>query len=389
MTGLPSATLHPSQKLLASPRTKDGGLVYEGLPMRSSTAFIGSWFLCMKHVADILNVSSVAGFKRKCPTIAAQMDAANAHAKDLGAANGRDVNWQSPLERSMAKMQSLLAKQVAAKQRDKLLSEFVAAGTEESIAAAADVRSFGGPGAGAFLLPQPPDSKAKAFPDQHLKVILRDRLLLPVCPPGSTCHHRKADGTLCGALLDARGKHAVKCKAQGLNEQRHNNMRDWEADAWKECTCMPTSTEQHVPRWDVTRIDPQTGQPYVEEARLDVASSDPSTGAPIFMDTVVYCCHTADRSRLLSRARHDGKAAADAAAAKRRRYPDAGTSLIPLPFEAGGRPGTDTVNFVRRCSAMYSESHGGDKSVYSRLWHDASATLQIANAELIISAVGK
>ena len=33
-------------------------------------------------------------------------------------------------------------------------------------------------------------------------------------------------------------------------------MRDWEADAWKECTCMPTSTEQHVPRWDVTRIDP-------------------------------------------------------------------------------------------------------------------------------------
>ena len=74
---------------------------------------------------------------------------------------------------------------------------------------------------------------------------------------------------------------------------------------------MPTSTEQHVPRWDVTRIDPQTGQPYVEEARLDVASSDPSTGAPIFMDTVVYCCHTTDRGRLLSRARHDGKAAAD------------------------------------------------------------------------------
>ena len=126
---------------------------------------------------------------------------------------------------------------------------------------------------------------------------------------------------------------------------------------------MPTSSEQHVPRWDVTRINPQTEQPYVEEARLDVASSDPSTGAAIFMDTVVYCCHTTDRSRLRSRACHDGKAAADAAAAKRRRYPDAGTSLIPLPFEAGGRPGIDTVNFVRRCGAMRFESHDGDKSI--------------------------
>ena len=44
VTGLPSAQLHPSKKLLASLRTKDGGLAYGGLPMRSSTAFIGSWF---------------------------------------------------------------------------------------------------------------------------------------------------------------------------------------------------------------------------------------------------------------------------------------------------------------------------------------------------------
>ena len=147
---------------------------------------------------------------------------------------------------------------------------------------------------------------------------------------------------------------------------------------------MHAYNEQHVPRWGVTRINPETEQPYVEEAGLDVASSGPSTGAAIFMDAVVYCCHTTDCSRLRSRACHDA-----AAAAKKRRCPDAGTSLIPLPFEAGGRPGTDTVNFVRCCGAMYSESHDGNKSIYSRLWHDASATLQIANAELIISAVGK
>ena len=56
-------------KMAASPME-----VYQCVRPRPSLAD-GSF--CMKHVADILNVSSVAGFKRKCPTVAAQMDAAN------------------------------------------------------------------------------------------------------------------------------------------------------------------------------------------------------------------------------------------------------------------------------------------------------------------------
>ena len=94
-----------------------------------------------------------------------------------------------------------------------------------------------------------------------------------------------------------------------------------------------------------------------------------------------------------SRARRDGAAAADAAAAKRRRYWLAGPSLVPLPFEAGGRPGEDTIGFVRRCGAAWAAQHGEDgvekKLVTGQLWQQVSTLLQLGNAEMILSANGR
>ena len=89
-----------------------------------------------------------------------------------------------------------------------------------------------------------------------------------------------------------------------------------------------------------------------------------------------------------ARARHDGRTAADAAADKRRRCSDAGPSLVPLALEAGGRPGEDLVNFVRRCGAAWAATHDDDLSAYARLWHECSTTLQRANAELVLAALG-
>ena len=155
-------------------------------------------------------------------------------------------------------------------------------------AEAADVHSNGGPGAGAYLLPTPEGSNALAQPDSHFRINLRDRLLMPVCPEGATCRHRRADGTLCGLPLDSRGKHAIKCAVQGLKIKQHDKIRDWSAKTWEECSCMPTKTEQRVPEWD--RVNPRTGR--TEEAILDFASADPATGSPLFFDTVVYTAHS-------------------------------------------------------------------------------------------------
>ena len=88
-----------------------------------------------------------------------------------------------------------------------------------------------------------------------------------------------------------------------------------------------------------------------EEAVLDVVTTDPSTGQVVFVDVTVTTACPDDAARLRSRARHDGRGAADAAADKRRRYDRAGANLVPMAFEDGGRPAEETVAFVRRCGA--------------------------------------
>ena len=107
--------------------------------------------------------------------------------------------------------------------------------------------------------------------------------------------------------------------------------------------CLPATTEQRVPQWD--QVNPVSGR--TEEAKLDIATSEPLTGAPLYFDFVVYTAHSDNQARLRALARNDGKAAADAAAEKRRRYEAAGPSLTPLPLEAGGRPGEDTIHWIR------------------------------------------
>ncbi len=107
---------------------------------------------------------------------------------------------------------------------------------------------------------------------------------------------------------------------------------------------------------------------------MDVVSSDARTGRPWFGDFVVKEAFSTDAATLRSRARRDGAAAADAAGEKRRRYALAGPALVPLPFEAGGRPGEDTIGFVRRCGAAWAAQHeeeGAEKKlVTGRLWQE-------------------
>ena len=148
--------------------------------------------------------------------------------------------------------------------------------------------------------------------------------------------------------------------------------------------CASPRSSQHVPQWDT--ISRRTGNTI--EARLDVATSDPSTGEALYLDVCVWTASCNDPNTLRTRALHDGRAAADAAADKRRRYARAGPALIPLALEAGGRPGEDLVNFVRRCGAAWAATHDGDLSAYSRLWYECSTTLQRGNAELILAAIG-
>ena len=318
------------------------------------------------------------GFSNKCPTIAAEIARAEAALRAAGGNGGRPLHWLRYFQDSAPKQQGLWSKELSKECHKGLLGSL-------SEPDAADARSHGGPGASTFLLPT--TDGVMPMPDRHFCVALRDRLLLPVCREGDRCQHRRPDGRLCGAHLDARGHHARKCGIGGGLEGRHNGVRDWCAAACKACLATPTVAEQRVPEWD--RVNATTGE--LEQAVLDVVTHDPRTGAPIYVDAVVKCAHTDDPGRLRARARNNGRAAADAAAGKRRRYAAAGANLVPLAFEDGGRPAAETVSFIRLLGAVRREAEGGSNEWggTARLWQECSTVLQLGNAELVLSANGR
>ena len=141
-------------------------------------------------------------------------------------------------------------------------------------------------------------------------------------------------------------------------------------------------TEQRVTAWD--RVNPRNG--LLEEARLDVATRDAASGRKIFVDARVPCAHSGYEPRQRARAGRDGVAAVDAVRGKRRRYPPSGGELVPLVFEAGGRPAEETVAFVRSWGL---EMDAAERSKVIRYaWQQYSTVLQSGNAEMILSANG-
>ena len=142
---------------------------------------------------------------------------------------------------------------------------------------------------------------------------------------------------------------------------------------------MPALTEQHVPEWD--RVNPRTG--VLEEARLDVATRDAITGHQIYIDVSVTCAHSSTALRQRARFNHDGLAAVNAADSKRERYPPAGGELVPLIFEAAGRPGAETVALVRSWGHDLEPAQKTETIRYA--WQQLSTLLQTGNAEVLLA----
>ena len=247
-----------------------------------------------------------------------------------------------------------------------------------------DFRSAGGPGAGGFLeVPVDREGETpKVMPNSHFTLMLRDRLRLPVCPPGAQCRHRKQDGTFCNEPLDERGKHALKCPAGPTRTARHNGIRDFTAGYHSRVTGLTAVKEQRVTAWD--RTNPRTG--IHEEAVLDVATRDNITGGVIYLDATVTCAHSGSEPRQRARANKDGLAASNAVDDKRERYPPSGGELVPLAFETGGRPGQETVAFVR--SWAHGAEPGERTEIIRYAWQQLSVGLQTGNAEMILAALG-
>ena len=98
------------------------------------------------------------------------------------------------------------------------------------------------------------------------------------------------------------------------------------------------------------------------------------------------CAPSGFEPRQRARAKKYGVAAADAVRGKRTRYPPEGGELVPLIFEAGGRPAEETVAYVR---SLGLELDSAERTQVMRLaWQQYSNVLQAGNAAMILSAVG-
>ena len=119
---------------------------------------------------------------------------------------------------------------------------------------------------------------------------------------------------------------------------------------------------------------------------MDIATRDAITGQTVFIDATVTCAHSGSEPRQRARSNKDGLAVSNAVDDKRVRYPASGGELIPLGFEAAGRPSEETIAYVR------SLGFGADPEERTNLirfaWQQLSTTLQTGNAEMLLGAVG-
>jgi len=165
-------------------------------------------------------------------------------------------------------------------------------------------------------------------------------------------------------------------------EARHDALRDFTASFHPKVTGYAAVKEQRVVAWD--RVNPRTG--LLEEARLDVCTRDAATGRTVYVDTMVTCAHSGYAPRQQARAGKDGVAAADGVRSKRIRYPPQHGELVPLVFEAAGRPAEETVAFVRSWGLDLDEAERA--RVIRHAWQQYSTVLQSGNAEMVLSATG-
>ena len=287
------------------------------------------------------------------------------------------IDWVGCLVESKPKMQGEWSRKLKEKGRDKLLRDL---GEDDQV----DLRTAGGSGAGGFLeIPVQREGETPAvMPDKHFTLMLRDRLRLQVCPAGARCKHRGKDGNLCNEPLDPRGRHAKKCEVGRARTGRHDGMRDFCAGYHQRVTGYVAITEQKVSAWD--RVNPRTGA--LEEAKLDVATRDSASGRPVYVDVTVTCAHSGNAPRQRARSNKDGLAASNAVDDKRERYPPAGGELVPLAFEAGGRPADETVAFVRSWGHGLAPAERTEVIRYA--WQQFSTIMQTGNAEMLLSAIG-
>ena len=333
------------------------GLGFQSVALTSPAAQAASWHACLPHALRRLNLQgtsaliSVSPWAQRCLPQATQV---------LRAALGDDTAFVG--DDAIVASQHMLASAPLAAAALRVSEE---AAADPHTAAA--MRSAGGPGASGWLqvLVEP----SHHMTDAQCIIALRARLHMDLPQCSGRCQHQRPDGSICGAELDAKGKHARSCAVGGWLVRRHDNGCAALA-AW--CEDMGCTVHREV-------VFPNS-TPDRPEARMDLVIHAPHLSEPVHVDVTIVSA-LAQEAMLAGAARRDGAAAGVAARRKRAKYPHC--NVLPFVVEDHGRFGEEALALVRSLAPVDNTKRS---PAIRRLYQTLGSVLQRHAADSVVSA---
>jgi hypothetical protein len=326
---------------------KLGGLGLPRLSTLADAAYLGSLAQTLSRAAGAHGIATADRLQTAATALAESASAASQrlHARGVQKAPG----LQELLDASRKGTQKTLTDEAAHAAHNGLLDKLPA---DQQ----AWLRSCGGPGAGAYLLP--PRTSQDRFDNTCFRVATQLRLrALDLPAPYAT------------VLGETKGGGAGK---------RHDGVRD-DLAAWLRVhTPAAVRTEQVIP--ELADTGPN-GAP--REARLDVIAYD-NAGTRILVDVAVTHPVSVDAARLARAALTNGAAARIREGTKRERYRTA-QNLVPFVIETGGRVG----EAARALACRLAPTAPTERSAaIADLWQTVSVTVQKHNAIMLLARAG-
>ena len=247
----------------------------------------------------------------------------------------------------------------------------------------ADFRTAGGPGAGAFLLyPVDPECELE---DPLWATTARRRLGLDRPEAAASehavlathCNNKDAQGTLCGAFLDAKGRHAASCACAGGRLRKHGRLARAVAGLARRWDDVDPSLEQRIPELDYQKADGT-----VKHAIMDVVV--PHISGRELIDVTVRQGAAGSTTARRAASRRDGFPSRTAEQKKHSRYPT--PELVAFAVEGCGRLGGEARAWLKK--GAYSQLGDVQVAELTRAHRIISAAVQGETARALRAAAG-
>ena len=235
----------------------------------------------------------------------------------------------------------------------------------------------GGLGTGSFWSAIP-DRPVLRWPDAHWRVGTRYRLRLDLAPACACCCIPRADGTPCGAPLNASGAHLMLCKAGPARLRPHRALAR-RLMALVRAAGAHADYERSVP--DMYSMD---SAGLIHEAILDVVITFPGATGVYPVDCSI---RAPQASRYVDTQDRPGVAAATGESEKLVRY---GAEVLPLVFEPAGRLGpksAETLEHLAHAARDAGVVTGGRP--LARSWRlELESAMLFALADVMLLGLG-